>query len=382
VSAELAEAFQRSFSLDPELRPTAAEWALLLRNLHRKVVTCKRTPHHHHPNDKPCPWCAVERRIGQPICRFPNTTNPAPATAVASTSHHWETLDRTLRDAFRCHHQRAAELLQRREAMAQQLRLRHHELETLLIRNGGSGRWLDQTLLQRRQASLRIRLNNWFDPHAAEERRNAATQLLQAADANSDLVRQQIGQLRQKHLELQRELSALDLSPLLEILASDDPQSVAEPRLREAISHGRERWLREQLSLEPLRTWQIEGFGDARLKLLESHGLCNGEQLRTHIDRLPALPGIGAALQTRLRIHLDQAVQRLEACANAAGMGPGRDDLVLLPELLALQNGEQQLQALGRALTCFKAAIEALHTTIRERRNAMEIQLKAFEALC
>jgi hypothetical protein len=63
-------------------------------------------------------------------------------------------------------------------------------------------------------------------------------------------------------------------------------------------------------------------------------------------------------------------------------MGPGRDDLVLLPELLALQNDEQQLQALGRALACFKAAIEALHTTIRERRNAMEIQLKAFEALC
>lgn len=382
VSVELAEAFQRSFSLDPELRPTAAEWALLLRNLHRKVVTCKRTPHHHHPNDKPCPWCGVERRIGQPICRFPNTANPAPATAGASTSHYWETLEPTLRDAFRCHHQRAAKLLQRREAMAQQLRLRHHELETLLNRNGGSGHWLDQTLLQRRQASLRIRLNNWFDPHAAEERRNAAAQLRQTADANSDLVRQQIGQLRQKHLELQRELSALDLSPLLEILASDDPQSVAEPRLREAMSHSRERWLREQLSLEPLRTWQIEGFGDARLKLLESHGLCNGEQLRTHIDRLPALPGIGVGLQARLRMHLEQAVQRLEARAKAAEMGPGHEDLVLLPELLALQNGEHQLQGLSRALASFSASIEALHTMICERRKAMEIETKAFEALC
>lgn len=383
VSTALAEAFQRSFALDPHLRPTAAEWVLLLRDLHRQVVTCSRTPQHHHPNGKPCPWCAVERRIGQPICRFPNATSPAPAAAVASTSNHWERLDPALRDAFCCHHQRAAELLKRREAMAEQLRLSNHELEMLLNGNGDSIHWLDQAHVQRRQASWRSRLSHWFgDPHAVEARRNAAAQLLQTAHANGDLVHQRVGQLKRQHLELQRELSALDLSPLLEITASDDPQSVAEPRLHEALSQGRERWLREQLSLEPLRTWQIEGFGDARLKLLESHGLCNGEQLRTHIDRLPALPGIGAALQARLRMRLDQAVQRLEACANAAGMGPGRDDLVLLPELLALQNGEQQLQTLGRALTCFKAAIEALHTTIRERRNAMEIQLKAFEALC
>ena len=169
---------------------------------------------------------------------------------------------------------------------------------------------------------------------------------------------------------------------MLELTASDDPQSVAEPRLREAVSLGRERWLREQLSHEPLRSWQIEGFGDARLKLLESHGLCNGEQLRAHIDRLQALPGIGAGLHKRLQTRLDQVVQRLEARANAAGIGPGRDDLVLLHELLALQNGEQQLQAISRAMVSFTAAIDALQTTIRERRNAMETQLKAFEALC
>jgi hypothetical protein len=63
-------------------------------------------------------------------------------------------------------------------------------------------------------------------------------------------------------------------------------------------------------------------------------------------------------------------------------MGPSREDLVPLPELLALQNGEQQLQGLSRALASFTDSIEALHTTILERRNAMEIQLKEFEALC
>jgi hypothetical protein len=172
-------------------------------------------------------------------------------------------------------------------------------------------------------------LSGWFgDAHATKNRRNAGGCL-------------------------QRQLSTLDLSPLL-----------------------------EQLSREPLRSWQIEGFGDSRLRMLESHGLSNGEQLRANIDRLRALPGIGAGLQQRLRTRLDQVVQRLEARASATGFGPGREDLVLLPELLALQNGEQQLQALGRAMATFAAAIEALQTTICDRRSAMEAQLKAFEALC
>ena len=88
---------------------------------------------------------------------------------------------------------------------------------------------------------------------------------------------------------LQRQLSTLDLSPLLELAASDDPVVLAEARLRRAANQGRKRWLREQLSREPLRSWQIEGFGDARLRMLESHGLSNGEQLRANIDRLRSL---------------------------------------------------------------------------------------------
>lgn len=383
VSAELADAFQRSFGAEPQLRPSAAEWVLLLRQLHRKVVPCSRTPLHHHIQEQPCQWCAVEQRIGQPICRFPNTASPAPAAAAASTSHHWMKLEPALRDAFRCHHQRAAELLKRREAIAAQLRGSSRKLQALVDSHGGSGHWLDQALVQRRQQSLRSRLKRWFvESDGGDNRRNAAEQLLQLAHINSDLVHEQVRLLKSQHQELQRQLSALDLSGLLELTAGDDAAGVGEARLREAASLGRERWLREQLSREPLRSWQIESFGDARLRLLESHGLCNGEQLRANIDRLQALPGIGAGLQQRLRHRLDQVVQELEARANAAGIGPGREDLVLLPELLALQNGEQQLQALGRAMATFTAAIEALQTTISDRRSAMETQLKAFEALC
>jgi len=258
-------------------------------------------------------------------------------------------LEPALRDAFRCHHQRAAELLKRREVIAAQLRGSSRKLQALVDHHGGSGHCLDQALVQRRQQSLRSRLKRWFvESDGGDNRRNAAEQLLQLAHTNSDLVHEQVRLLKRQHQELQRQLSALDLSGLLELTVSDD----------------------------------AAGVGEARLRLLESHGLCNGEQLRANIDRLQALPGIGAGLQQRLRHRLDQVVQGLEAHANAAGIGPGREDLVLLPELLALQNGEQQLQALGRAMATFTAAIEALQTTISDRRSAMETQLKAFEALC
>jgi len=383
VSAKLAEAFQHSFGMDPQLRPTAAEWVLLLRHLHGQVVPCNRTPQHHHPKGKPCPWCAVERSIGQPICRFPNTASPAPVAAAISTSNHWDELDHALRDAFRCHHQRAVELLARREAIGQQLLESNQQLQALLNRHGGSGHWLNQAQLQRHRNSWRARLRGWFgEGGGGEIRRNAAEQLIQLANANSDLVHEHYRKLQQQRKDLQRQLSALDLSPLLKLTASADPTAVAETRLCEAASLRRDRWLREQLSREPLRSWQIEGFGEARLRLLESHGLFQGEQLRANIDRLRALPGIGAGLQQRLRVHLQGVVRRLETSAGAAGIGPQREDLVLLPELLALQNGEQQLQTISRAIVSLTGAIQGLQATIRERRSAMQAQLEAFETLC
>lgn len=382
VSAALAEAFQRSFALDPQLRPSAAEWVLLLRRLHRQVVPCSRTPQHHHPRDTPCMWCAVEQRIGQPICRFPNTVDPPPATAAASRSSHWDQLDQTLAAAFRAHHQRALGLLAGRESTAQHLLEHNHELQSLLNGHGDAGQWLDQAQMQRQLNSWFTRLRGWFaDPGSGAIRRRAADQLQRLAQANSELVKNQVRQLHNQRCDLQRQLSALDLSPLLELTASDDPQRVAEPRLREAVDHRHERWLREQLRGELLRSWKLEGFGEARLRLLESHGLCNGDQLRTNIDRLQALPGIGAGLHRRLRTRLDQVVQQLETRGGAA-IKPGPDDLVLLPELLALQNGEQQLLAINRSMVLFAAAVEALQTTIRTHRSAMNIHLKAFEALC
>ena len=382
VSAALAEGFQRSFGPQPQVRPGAAEWVLLLRELLQQVVPCRRTADHHHPIGQACPWCAVERRIGQPICRFPHgSTGSQPAPAVPTTQ--WATLEPALRDAFCCHHERAKGLLARRNTIAQQLRESDRELQELLNGHGGSGHWVDQAHLQRRQTSLRSRITGWFaDASISTTRREAAERLIQLGRSNSELVHERYRRLQRQRQDLQQQLSAMDASPLLQLTASKDPGTVAESRLREAAIQGRERWLREQLRRESLRSWQIEGFGAARLKLLESHGLCRGDQLHAHIDRLQALPGIGAALQQRLRSHLDQVIQRLEARAPQGTFGPGRDDLIPLQELLALQNGEQLLQALNREQQSFAVAVTALRTTIGERRTEVTMLTAAFEALC
>jgi len=382
VSAALAEAYQRSFGPEPQFRPSATEWVLLLRELHQQLVPCGRTAHHHHPIGQACPWCAVEQRIGQPICRFPNGTRGSqPVPAVPTTQ--WATLEPALRDAFCCHHERAKGLLARRNTIAQQLQESDRELQELLNGHGGSGHWVDQMQLQRRQTSLRTRISGWFAGACIRtNRREAAERLIQLGRTNSDLVHEHYRLLQRQRQKLQQQLSAIDATPLLQLTASKDPSSVAESRLSEAAIQGRERWLRDQLRRESLRSWQIEGFGEARLRLLESHGLYRGDQLHAHIDRLQAMPGIGVGLQQRLRAHLDQVIRRLVAHEPHDSLGPCGDDLMPLQELLALQNGENLLQALNRDQQSFAVAVGELQTTIAERRAEMKMLTAAFEALC
>lgn len=163
--------------------------------------------------------------------------------------------------------------------------------------------------------------------------------------------------------------------------ASDDPIAVAESRLALRVNTHYENWLNGQLSCESLRSWQIEGFGDARLRLLESHGLFNGHQLRSHINRLKDLPGIGTGLQQRLRSHLDHVVHQLEASNPDGQFCSGQYELMRLDELLALQNGEQQLQVLNRDLKEFAGAVADLQTKITERQVQSQSLMKDFDAL-
>ena len=381
VSSALAEAFQRSFGPDIQFRPSPAEWVLLLRDLYQQVVPCSRTEYHHHPRDKPCPWCAVERRIGQTICRFPNQ-GVVPAVSTIGRAVHWEKLEPSLRDAFQCHYARAVSMLGRRSVISQQLLKSDNDLQGLLNSHGGSSHWLDQALLDRRTSSWSNQLRNWFGSEDnAKKRSEVVERLNKSAHSNSDLVRICCRNLQRQRQKLQRQLSALDTAPLLELTASDDPIAVAESRLALRVNTHYENWLNGQLSCESLRSWQIEGFGDARLRLLESHGLFNGHQLRSHINRLKDLPGIGTGLQQRLRSHLDYVVHQLEASNPDGQFCSGQYELMRLDELLALQNGEHQLQVLNRDLKEFAGAVADLQTKIAERQVQAQSLMKDFDAL-
>lgn len=381
VSSALAEAFQRSFGPDIQFRPSPAEWVLLLRDLYQQVVPCSRTEYHHHPRDKPCPWCAVERRIGQSICRFPNQSVVPPVSTIGRAVH-WEKLEPSMRDAFKCHYARAVSMLGRRSVISQQLLQSDNDLQGLLNSHGGSGHWLDQALLKRRMSSWSNQLRNWLgSDENAKMRSEAAERLTKSAHLNSDLVHINCRNLQRQRQSLQRRLSALDTAPLLELTASDNPIVVAESRLAQKVNTHYEDWLNAQLSSESLRSWQIEGFGNARLTLLENHGLFNGYQLRAHINRLQGLPGIGTGLQQRLRSHLDHVVRRLEASQPSGQISSNQCELIPLDELLALQNGEQHLQVLNRDLKEFAAAVADLQSKIRERQVEVQSLMNEFDSL-
>ena len=287
-----------------------------------------------------------------------------------------------MRNAFKCHYERAVSMLARRSVISQQLLQSDNDLQGLLNSHGGSSHWLDQALLDRRISSWSNQLRNWFGSEDnAKMRSEVAERLNKSAHSNSDLVGTNCRNLQRKRQKLQRRLSALDTAPLLELTASDDPIVVAELRLAQKVNTHYENWLKAQLSIESLRSWQIEGFGDARLRLLENHGLSNGYQLRTHINRLKDLPGIGTGLQQRLRSHLDLVVRQLEASHPGGKSSSGQYELMRLDELLALQNGEHQLQVLNRDLKEFAGAVADLQSKITERQVEVQSLMKDFDAL-
>lgn len=381
VCNPLADMFLQSFCTEPKRRPSAQDWVLLLRQLHTQVVPCQRIPQHHHVQGQACHWCAVEQRLGLAICRFPIANAPGPAVQ-ASPAVQWEALARSLKDVFSCHHQRANDLILRRDAAATQLAAVEQELETLLNTHGGSGHWLDQARLHRQLTSVRLRLKDWIMyRRSSAARRSATEQLLQLVRFNCDLVHDGYRTLQRQRLDLQQQLNGIDLSSLIVLTASHDSVLVAESRLAKLAAVHREQWLHDQLSRESLRSWQIEGFGDRRLRLLESHGVFNGNQLRDHIDRIQGLPGIGAGLQQRLRSHLAKVTRRLEAGAVGNAFKPTHDDLLPQSELAALQIVEDQLLGISRGLECLVAELSALQRTIVRQRDDLAIALQAFETL-
>lgn len=78
--AEIGDAFERAFGLDPSKRPSAKEWVALLQNLERRLTRCANDQAHYYPSAaKACPWCRMESATG--VLLFVSTIS-ARATAT------------------------------------------------------------------------------------------------------------------------------------------------------------------------------------------------------------------------------------------------------------------------------------------------------------
>lgn len=67
LSPEVLSAFRLAFApgVQPDERPTADEWVLLLRAFEQSLVPCSRRDQHSYPGHLDgCPWCGYRRRFG------------------------------------------------------------------------------------------------------------------------------------------------------------------------------------------------------------------------------------------------------------------------------------------------------------------------------
>lgn len=394
INGAIDAAFRRSFSTLPALRPTAAEWALLLRTLHRQVVPCAKNRRHMHPEGQACLWCATEARLGQPLCRFSSaapitkparptagaapTSIDAPESGVGSPTELVQLLHDTL--------QQARDLVERRAALIETVL----QLEPVLAGISQPGNLQERSLQDRavlaRLQGVRQRFSRWLGhQQRVQQRQQLAEQLITLGAETVALREQQAKTLDQQRRRMLQALAQCDTGTFAERLPLHDPRRQAQRMGRQAAERSRGQWLRQQLEQQRLRDWRIEGFGEGRWQLLERHGLERGDQLYARIDQLTALQGIGPGLQQRLRRHLQAEVALLEARGSGAPRPePDRSDL---PRLLGADTLEQlsqqqtQLRRLDGDVAALAQAIEDLKQQLSERHQARQALLTQFESL-
>ncbi|PSB39478.1 hypothetical protein [Aphanothece minutissima] len=389
ISAELHRAFQRSFAIGaggpgPPQRPTAAEWVVLLQDLHRQVVPCRSSPHHHHPRGMACPWCAVDRKVGQPLCVFPDPgaqrppAQPPPAPASASLQNRYGGLLKELEASVR----RGQRLARQGLDLRQRLERLEPGLRQVVCEAGTSESLIDRGALAARMHPLRTWMSRMVGHHDKVRRRQETLeQLDRFAIETSTGVRQAAIQLEEQRRALLTRHRRL-LEPLADLPPVDQsPASIASAKVAAVIGELEERWLSRELEHQPIRSWQIEGFGEARLALLEGRGLVNGEHLRRHIDRLTQLPGIGEGLQARLRTHLDGVLAGLRTSLGRHLWPLQLEDLVPAAQVSRIEAAELAVQGLQRDLDALEKGLADLQQGIANQLKERDRLLEAFAAL-
>ena len=394
INAAIDAAFRRSFSSLPALRPTAAEWALLLRTLHRQVVPCAKNRRHMHPRGEACLWCAIEARLGQPLCRFSSAAAikpqgaakavdpPEAATATRAGADSPSELVQLLQYTL----QQARDLVQRRAELIEQALQLEPVLAGIAEQSNLQERSLQDRAVLARLQGVRQRLSRWLGhQQRVQQRQQLAEQLIAQGAETAALTEQQGKTLEQQRRSLLQALAQCGTEALAERLALHDPRRQAQRMGRQAAELSQGQWLRQQLAEQRLRDWRIEGFGEGRWQLLEHHGLERGDQLLARIDQLTSLQGIGPGLQQRLRRHLQAEVALLEARGSGAPLPElERSDL---PRLLGegtleiLTSQQAQISRLDGDLATLAQAIEALEQQRSERNQTRQELLTQFEAL-
>lgn len=381
ISGEIDAALRRSFCSLPTLRPTAAEWVLLLRQLHGQVVPCGHNPRHQHPQGQECLWCEVEQRIGQPICRF----SPAPPVAAPKPS--------PLQEILMTPHKRLAEqlalarnLVEQRAMLVEQLLQLQPALAQIRARCCSPGQLVNEQAVLQRLEGLRNRLSRWLGhQHKVSERQQHAEQLIELAADTVALTDQQGQQLEQERHSLINRLASCQAAELADRLPLHDPQRSAELLWQQASERRQEQWLREQLAAQPLRSWRIEGFGEGRMALLERHGLERGDQLLERIDQLTALPGIGQGLEQRLRQKLQAEINQIQALASDWLRHERQDDFVAqvigAPTLERIRHHQETVDGLQKEAANLAIRAQELHQEIDRRLTQLGGLLDSYHRL-
>jgi DNA-binding helix-hairpin-helix protein with protein kinase domain len=383
IDAAMDAAFRRGLMGWPQLRPTAAEWVVLLRDLYNRVVPCAINRRHHHVADQACLWCTVERRLGRSLSTYSEApVRASNQLASAVPTAHTANANHPLLPALQQQIMQARELVLHRASLIDVALQLQATLQQLRNRYRDPVAWLDQQAGERRLLTWRNRLSRWLGHHDKIKRRQEQVDRLTAlANKTVQLAAEGVATLDAQREALLQCLAAAPTAILADRLPLVDEPQALEVLIDHAREQQRQRWLEQQLASQPIKSWNVPGFGNQRMALLERHGLTRADQVWRQPNTLSAIPGIGASLQKSLLQKLEQVSSELQDGWPSANAGDGLTLADCLePSLLALIKGQRtQMTVLEQTTNELSAACRDLEQRLEARlleRNALRQQLR------
>ena len=388
ISEAIERAFRRSFHPSRDhlccgVRPSAANWAMLLRELHGQIVPCTRNPHHHHPQGVACLWCAVDQAAGHPISRFPTgrrkpgSPDPAPPSAPQPLPLPQEWLNQLQPVEARL--RRGLSLRQNHGELVDRLLELSQSIDRLKGTYGEAAQMLDRDALLQSLRPTRRTWRQWLlrRPAPTEPQEELET-LIRGAEAIARGVHSAVVTLQKQQYQLLEALAQINLAELEQhlpdVVAHPSPAAWLSSPVQQQIAGQRQDWLRRQLQAIPLRTLAEDSVAEGRLAILEANGIHNAQELQRRLDGITSLHGIGSVTQMRLRQRLEVVEGELRQRDTTTTPTSGVDLQALLQtagmaSLPAYHTLEQQLATVQQQLT-------SLEQTFRDLQMAVIAQVE------